>query len=131
MLGSCSCLWLRRRSLPFSLVGAIFTRCLLLTVGSSGHMSIAGAPPSVHDVGNRPAASWSATGGREPDEEEAYVNERYAALLANIPERDLPAYRALFMGIKLYVRGADGQLYSSSTKVSTSYTRQSVLRMNG
>lgn len=114
MLGNCSWLWLRRYSLPYSLLATILTWFLVLTVGSFGH----GAASSVHDGGNRPAASsWSATGGRKADEEEAYVQGRFAEVLANVPERDVPAYRALGRGIELYVRGSD----NPCTMVSASW----------
>lgn len=107
MLGSCAWLCLRRFSLPYSLVGTTFTWCLVkLTVGSLVEKSAAEDAPRVHDGGNRRAASWGATGGREEDEREEYVHGRYAELLANIPERDLPAYRALERGVELHVRGS-------------------------
>lgn len=98
---------MRRCSLSYSLVGTILTWCLVLTVGSFVHESAAGAAPSLHYGGNRQAASWSITGDREADEEEAYVHGRYAELLATIPERDLPAYQAMGRGMELYVRGSD------------------------
>ena len=39
----------------------------------------------------------------------------YAELLANVPERDLPAYRALGRGLELYVRGSDTVLLAAGS----------------
>lgn len=118
MLGSCSWSWLGRCSLPCSLVVVIFTWCLVPTVGSFGQESAAGVAPSAHDGGNRPSASWDSTGGQETDENEAYVHGGYEELLANIPERDLPAYRALGRGLELYVRGSDTVLLAAGQPTS-------------
>lgn len=87
--------------------------CLVLTVGSFVHgftAAVAGDTSRVHDGGDRGAAPWAATSGRDenPLEREAQVYEGDAELLvANVPERDLPAYRALQRGVELHVRGRE------------------------
>lgn len=119
MLGGCPWLWMRRCSLPYSLGTICAWWYLVLTVGSFGQESAAGDAPTVHDGGNRSAAPWSATGGQETDEEAAHAHERYAESLANIPERNLPAHRAMLRGAELYVREHQNRAtYASSTPLA-------------
>lgn len=92
-------------------------RCLILTAGSLVHggatTAVAGGASSVHDGGDRGAASWAATSGRDKSAREkgTRLYEGGAELLEpDVPERDLPAFRALLRGVEFYVRGLTNSL---------------------